>query len=62
MTGFDKQLVGGLRREATRLFSVRRVDLELEVLPLPHIADGGVAKRVEGFGDGRALRDRKPTA
>ena len=47
--------MGGVRRETTSLFSVRRVDLEFEVLPLPHIADGVVAKRVESLSDGGAL-------
>ena len=51
-----EELVVNLRRKRARLVGGFRGELELEVLALPHVADGAVAHRVQGIGDGLSLR------
>ena len=51
-----QQLVRRLRRQPPCFICGARVDVELEVFPLPHVFDGGVAKRMERVGDGLSLR------
>ena len=51
-----EQLVGDLGGQRARLVGDVDVELELEVLALPHVADAGVAHRVQRLGDRLPLR------
>src|SRR3990170_3902471 len=51
-----QQLRRDVADDGSRLVGGLRVDLHLEVLALAHVADAGVAHRVQRVGDGPALR------
>src|SRR5580704_9710871 len=51
-----EELVGNLRGERPRLRGFRRRQIQLEVLPLPHVLDAGVAERMERVGNRSSLR------
>ena len=51
-----EQLVGDLGRQRPGLGRLGRLEIELEVLALPHVIDGAVAKRVQRVGNRFSLR------
>src|SRR5262245_18987376 len=54
--GVRQDFVGDFGRERSGLVRFLRRQIELEVLPLPYVFDGAVAKRLERVRDGLTLR------